>query len=91
MFESKKVMYSSSMVDTDACAENIGNRFQLVLVAATRTRELSRGALKKVKDHNSAPVTALKEIEAGHITKDYLKRITTNDNKRLRPKGRKDF
>lgn len=75
--ETKKKMFSSSMVDTDKCTTNIGNRFDLVLVASYRTRELRRGAIKRVPDTNSATVTALKEIEAGAIKRDYLKRLIT--------------
>ena len=77
IMETKKKIFSPSMVDTDVCTKNIGNRFDMVLVASYRTRELRRGAVKKISDTNSATVTALKEIEAGAIKRDYLKRLTT--------------
>ena len=91
MTDHKKLMYSESRVDVDVCTKNIGNRFELVHVAALRVRELRRGAARKVSDYNSAAVTALKEIEAGHVKRDYLKRIKTDDNKGLRSKNRENF
>lgn len=68
-------MYSSQPLDTDKCVENVGNRFDLILVASARARELKRGHQKMVSTTNSIPVTALREIEEGHVGKDYLKRI----------------
>jgi DNA-directed RNA polymerase subunit omega len=51
----------------------IGNQFDLVLVAAQRTRELSRGSKAKVATKNGPVITALREIEQGLYTKqDYL-------------------
>lgn len=52
----------------------IGNRYDLVLVGARRMRELGRGDLPKIalsRQHSPA-VTALLEIEAGKVTRDYL-------------------
>ena len=67
--------YEQSSIDTDKCVANIGNRFELVLVASQRVRELSRGNMKQVNTHNGVAVTALQEIEQGLVTRDYLKRI----------------
>ena len=53
----------------------VENRFDLVLIASQRVRELKRGAMPKVPSKNGAVVTALREIEQGHIGRDYLKRI----------------
>ena len=52
----------------------IGNRFDLVLVAAQRARELKNGSAPRVsKLGHSVTVTALREIEEGKYTKkDYL-------------------
>ena len=52
----------------------IGNRYDLVLVGARRMRELGRGDLPKIalKQRHSPAVTALLEIEAGLVTRDYL-------------------
>ena len=63
--------------DTDLCVRLIGNRFNLVLVAATRVRELRRGSKPLVDNanHSSSVVLALKEIEQGKVGVEYLKKI----------------
>lgn len=55
----------------------IGNRFNLVLAAAQRTRELHKGHAQMVDGKDaSKTITALREIEAGKYTfKDYLDTI----------------
>jgi len=51
----------------------IGNRYDLVLVGARRMRELGRGDMPRVDARgHSACVTAMLEIEAGVVTRDYL-------------------
>ena len=62
-------------VDTDQCVENIGNRFDLVLVAAQRVRELKRGHRKLTTGGDGNIITALKEIEEGQVGRDLLRRI----------------
>ena len=70
-----KKLYSDRPLDNDKAVEQIGNRFDLVLIASARARELSRGHRKMVSTNNSVPVTALREIEEGHVGREYLKRI----------------
>jgi DNA-directed RNA polymerase subunit omega len=54
----------------------IGNRYEMVLIASLRARELRRGHQSKlIKGGNGKLITALKEIEQGLIGRDYLKRI----------------
>jgi DNA-directed RNA polymerase subunit omega len=62
-------------ITSEKAALAVENRFDLVLIASQRARELKRGALPKVASKNSAVVTALREIEQGFIGRDYLKRI----------------
>jgi len=62
-------------ITSQQAVEAVGNRFDLVLIASQRVRELKRGALPKVIGKNGAIVTALREIEQGYIGRDYLKRI----------------
>lgn len=52
----------------------IGNKYELVIIAAKRVRELKRGDAPKVKTSktNKNIVTALEEIEQGYITRSYL-------------------
>ena len=75
MVKISKTQFSPQNIDTDKCVENIGNRFDLVLVAAVRVRELRRGHTKQVLGLNSPTITALQEIEAGLIGRDYLKKV----------------
>ena len=65
----------TNSVDTDKCVANVGSRFDLVLIAARRARELKRGHKKMVDTPNGIIVSALQEIEAGLIGREYLKKI----------------
>ena len=54
--------------------EKVGNRFDLVLIAARRARQMQTGMKDSlVPEENDKPtVIALREIEEGLITKDIL-------------------
>jgi len=47
--------------------KKVPNKFELVMLAATRAQQLIRGAQPLVKSDNRAVVLALREIEAGKI------------------------
>lgn len=64
-------------ITSQKAAEAVGNRFDLVLIAAARTRELKKNYAPKVLCENGPAVTALREIEAGLIGRDYLKKVFT--------------
>lgn len=50
-------------VTVEDCVEKISNRFELVMIAAQRSRELSVGAeLTVERDNDKNPVVALREI-----------------------------
>jgi DNA-directed RNA polymerase omega subunit len=53
----------------------IGNRFDLVLIASHRVRELKRGHRSLLSTKAGPTVTALMEIEKGLVGREYLKRI----------------
>ena len=61
-------------VTVEDCLENVENRFELVMVAAKRARELSlAGVEPTVEWENDKPtVVALREVAAGHIRADIL-------------------
>ena len=60
-------------VTVEDCLGNVDNRFQLVLVATKRARQLSLGAEPFVEEGNDKPtVLALREIAEGHVTRDIL-------------------
>ena len=62
-------------ITSEEAVNAIGNRFDLVLIASERARELMRGHRAKVESNNKPIVTALREIEQGKIGLDYLKKI----------------
>ena len=56
-------------VTVEDCLDKVDNRFQLVLVATKRARQLSKGAEPFVAWENDKPtVVALREIEEGYVT-----------------------
>lgn len=60
-------------ITVEDCLENVDNRFQLVLVATKRARQLSRGAEAKLPwENDKATVLALREIADGLIGPDVL-------------------
>jgi DNA-directed RNA polymerase omega subunit len=69
-------------LNSQVAVEAIGNRYDLVLVGARRMRELGRGDLPKFATKHDHAVTALLEIEAGLITRDYLYRETEVEPRR---------
>jgi len=50
------------------CLDRIPNRFELVLGAARRAKQLLKGARPLVESDNKEVVTALREIAAGKVT-----------------------
>ena len=61
---------------SEAAVAAIGNRYDWVLVASRRMRELGRGDMPKIVTHNGHAVTAMLEIEQGHVGIDYLVKET---------------
>ena len=60
-------------VTVEDCLDNVDNRFQLVLVATRRARQLIAGAEPCVSKGNDKPtVLALREIAGGFITNALL-------------------
>lgn len=60
-------------VTVEDCLSNVDNRFQLVLVATKRARQISLGSEPFVEDENDKPtVIALREIAEGLVTRDIL-------------------
>lgn len=60
-------------VTVEDCLNNVDNRFQLVLVATKRARQISLGSEPFVEEENDKPtVIALREIAEGLVTRDIL-------------------
>ena len=63
-------------ITVEDCLENIGNIFEMVLVAAKRARRVAHGADPMVELENDKPtVIALREIAEGHVTPAILDEI----------------
>lgn len=55
-------------ITVEDCLENINNRFELVLTATKRARQIAHGADAMVEEENDKPtVLALREIAEGLI------------------------
>ena len=63
-------------VTVEDCLDNVDNRFELVLLAAKRARQLSTGGKDPLVEVESdkATVLALREIAEGLITPDVMAR-----------------
>ena len=62
-------------ITVEDCLKKIPNRFELVLSATYRARMLSQGHTPKVAGKNKPAVTALREIEEGHIGIEMLRKV----------------
>jgi DNA-directed RNA polymerase omega subunit len=67
----------SPQLDIEKCVKNAGgNRFDLVLMASARAREIRRQHASSDKfEHLHTPVTALKEFEEGLLDYTYIRKV----------------
>jgi DNA-directed RNA polymerase subunit omega len=64
-------------ITVEDCLENIQNRFELVIVAAKRARQLEEGSEPLVaRENDKATVIALREIAKGRVTQEILETET---------------
>ena len=81
LFRSRAEVGCIARVTVEDCVEKIPNRFELVLLAAQRARNLSRGEELTVdRDNDKNPVVALREIagetiELGRLHQDLIKSL----------------
>ena len=61
---------------SEHAVEALGNRYDLVLVASQRVRELRRGHAPNIVTKYGAMVTAILEIEEGLVGNEYLLKET---------------
>ncbi len=60
-------------VTVEDCVEKVTNRFELVMVASQRSREISSGAEPRVeRDRDKNPVVALREIAEEKVSPEEL-------------------
>ena len=63
------------------CLDNVENRFQLVLIASKRAREISMGADPMVPRENDKPtVIALREIAQGLVDASILDKTSAREH-----------
>lgn len=72
-------------ITSELAVEQVGNRFDLILIASMRARELKRGDMPKITSKNGPNITALREIEEGKVGREYLEKL------RKKSKKSKDF
>jgi len=63
-------------VTVEDCLDNVDNRFELVLVAAKRARQIAMGAQPMLQEENDKPtVLALREIADNLVNAEILKEV----------------
>ncbi|MFO1068629.1 MAG: DNA-directed RNA polymerase subunit omega [Geminicoccaceae bacterium] len=61
-------------ITVEDCVQRVPSRFELVMVAAQRARDISAGASLTVdRDNDKNPVVALREVADGTIDLDHLR------------------
>ena len=80
--DSMKLTTQSRDIDVQKCVENVGgNQFELILIAATRAREIAntRSIDQKNNPQLKYPTrivtAALEEVEQGMIGREYLGKV----------------
>ena len=58
-----------SRITVEDCLQKVGNRFELVMLASKRARQLFKGAKPTIDSENREVVVALREIADGKVRK----------------------
>lgn len=67
-------------ITVEDCLDNVDNRFELVLLASKRARQLAEGKAPMVERENDKPtVVALREIAEGMINDAVIEAINAED------------
>lgn len=64
-------------ITVEDCLSKIPNRFELVMLASKRARQLFKGAKPLIDSDNREVVVALREIAAGEVRKSSKELTTT--------------
>lgn len=68
-------------ITVEDCLPHVHNRFDLVLVAAKRARQIVLGSKPLIEPHNDkATVVALREIAAGVVNREKVDEIATRES-----------
>ena len=69
-----KIISRSSEIDMEQCVNNAGSRYDLVIAAAQRLREMKQRA--QTTNTHVTTIDALKEVESGTFNmRDYLNKV----------------
>ncbi|MBV1959338.1 MAG: DNA-directed RNA polymerase subunit omega [Pseudomonadales bacterium] len=68
-------------ITVEDCLEAVENRFELVMLASKRARQIATGGHEPMVDWNNdkPTVVALREIEEGLVTTELLNRVEVED------------
>jgi DNA-directed RNA polymerase subunit omega len=70
-------------ITVEDCLEVVDNRFELVMMATKRARQLSKGADALVEGSSDKPtVLALREIAAGKVTNELISQIEKQEKEK---------
>lgn len=70
-------------ITVEDCLEVVDNRFDLVLMATQRARQLANGAEPTLEAHNDKPtVLALREIAERRVTHEMIAEIARQEKER---------
>lgn len=72
-------------ITVEDCLEVVGNRFDLVMMAAKRARQLANGVEPTVDNHESGDkptVLALREIAARRIDNELIDKVEKSERER---------
>jgi DNA-directed RNA polymerase subunit omega len=62
-------------ITVEDCLSHVPNRFELTLAATYRARQLAQGATPKVDARDKPTVVALREIAAGQVGREMLRKV----------------
>jgi DNA-directed RNA polymerase subunit omega len=68
-------VHTMARITVEDCLKTIPNRFEMVLAATYRARQLVQGHTPRVESKDKPTVTALREIAAGMTDKDMLSKV----------------
>jgi len=70
-------------ITVEDCLEVVDNRFELVMMATRRARQLAKGNESLVESENDKPtVLALREIAARKVTMDFIAEVDKQEREK---------
>jgi DNA-directed RNA polymerase subunit omega len=63
----RPIVSAMARITVEDCLGNVSSRFELVMLASVRAKQLLKGAKPLVQSDNRDVVTALREIAAGKV------------------------